>query len=34
MKGVDKLFDKVIESGVDIGGSMVIDKIADKTEEK
>lgn len=31
MKEVDKVFDKIIASGVDVGGSVIIDKIFDKT---
>lgn len=34
MKGVDKFLDKIIESVVDVGGSVIIDKITDKAEEK
>lgn len=34
MKEVDKFFDKIIASGVDVGGSMIIDKIVDKVDEK
>lgn len=34
MKEVDKFFDKIIASGVDVGGSVIIDKIVDKVGEK
>ena len=34
MKEVDKFLDKIIASGVDVGGSVIIDKIVDKVGEK
>ena len=34
MKEVDKFLDKIIASGVDVGGSVIIDKIVDNMGKK